>query len=199
MYDKKFDPANKERLDSPERNKYLDPDDIAEQLGVKGGMRVADVGAGTGFLSIPLAGLSGGTVKVYALDISAEMLDSLRKKARGMDNIEYVLTKEDSIPLPDELVDLAMMINVFHELDGDGTLREVLRILKPGGRLAIADWKKRPMMNGPPYAHRISEDAAVERVLTVGFEFHDWFVPGPYHYGLIFSKPTAAITKTILR
>ena len=184
----KFDPKNKEHLDSPERAKHLNPDDIIGQLGVKAGMRVADVGAGTGSFSIPLAGLAGGTVKVYALDISGEMLDALRSNARGMDNIEYVLTTEVSVPLDDDLIDLALMVNVFHELDGDGTLREVLRILKPGGKLAIADWKKRPMLHGPPYGHRISEDAAVERVCAAGFDFYDWFETGPYHYGLIFSK-----------
>ncbi|MFH0815450.1 MAG: class I SAM-dependent methyltransferase [Methanobacteriota archaeon] len=188
MDDKKFDPKNRERLDSPERRTYLDPDAVVEQLDIKRGAVTADVGAGTGYFSIPLAGLVGGTVKVYALDLSAEMLEALRARAKGMDNISTVLTTEDSIPLDDGSIDLALMVNVFHELDGDGTLREVMRILRPGGRLAIADWKKRPMTKGPPYGHRISEDAAVERVTALGLEFYNWFEPGPYHYGLIFIK-----------
>jgi ubiquinone/menaquinone biosynthesis C-methylase UbiE len=184
----KFDPANKARLDSPERRRYLNPDDVVEMLGVKAGMSVADVGAGSGFFTIPLAGLCGGGVTVYALDISREMLDSLKSRAKGMDNIRYVLTKEDSIPIEDGAIDLALMVNVLHELDGEGTLIEVRRILKPGGKLAIADWAKRPMMEGPPYAHRISEDAAVEKVTSAGFAFHNWFEPGPKHYGLLFRK-----------
>jgi ubiquinone/menaquinone biosynthesis C-methylase UbiE len=190
----KFDPANKERLDSPERKRYLDPDAIIESLGIRAGMSVADVGAGSGFFTLPLVGLAGGSVKVYALDISVEMLDALRAKARGMDNIRFVLTTEDSIPLDDGLVDLALMVNVLHELDGDGTLREVRRILKPGGKLAVADWAKRPMLEGPPYGHRISEDGAVERVTAAGLEFYDWFEPGPKHYGLVFAKPAATRT-----
>jgi ubiquinone/menaquinone biosynthesis C-methylase UbiE len=184
----KFDPSNKARLDSPERRKYLDPETVVEMLGVKGGMTVADVGAGSGFFTIPLAGLCGGCATVYALDISQEMLDELKSRAKGMDNVRCVLTKEDSIPLDDGTVDLALMVNALHELDGDGTLREVRRILKPGGKLAIADWAKRPMLEGPPYGHRISEDAAVEKVTAAGFAFHNWFEPGPKHYGLIFSK-----------
>jgi ubiquinone/menaquinone biosynthesis C-methylase UbiE len=184
----KFDPKNIDRLDTTERRRHLDPDAIVEMLGLRDGMSVADVGAGTGYFSVPLAGLFGGGLRVYALDISSEMLDALRLRAGGLDNIKCILTQEDAIPMDEETVDMALMVNVLHELDGDGTLREVLRILKRGGKLAVADWAKRPMLDGPPPSHRISEDKAVDRVTEIGFEFYDWFEPGPKHYGLIFLK-----------
>jgi len=188
MPDKKFDPADKEHLDSPGRAKYLDTESILEQLKVVRGMKVADIGAGTGVFVIPLSELVWRTGEVYACDISQEMLDSIKGKLYGINNVELVLTAEDKVPLPDGAIDLALMVNVLHELDGDGTLKEALRILRPGGRLAIADWKKRPMFEGPPFWYRISEDAAADRITNLGFEFNDWFEPGPYHYGLIFSK-----------
>jgi len=188
MASRKFDPAQKENLDDPDRGKYLNVDSILSQLGVVRGMKVADIGAGSGAFTMPLTELVWRTGEVYACDISHEMLDYIKSKSQRVNNLELILTKEDHIPLPDGSIDLALMMNVLHELDGNGTLKEVLRILRPGGRFAVGDWKKRPMFEGPPFWHRISEDAAVDRITDLGFQFNDWFEPGPYHYGLIFSK-----------
>jgi len=188
MPGRKFDPARKAHLDDPRRAKYLNPESIAEHLKIVRGMKVADIGAGTGAFAIPMAEKVWRTGTVYACDISQEMLDAITGKLYGINNVELVLTEENKIPLPDGAIDLALMVNVLHELEGDGTLKEVLRILRSGGRLAIADWRKRPMLEGPPIWHKISEDRAVDRIMALGFEFNDWFEPGPYHYGLIFSK-----------
>jgi ubiquinone/menaquinone biosynthesis C-methylase UbiE len=188
MAGRKFDPSRKAHVDSPERRRYLDPDAILDQLGIRSGMRVADVGAGTGYFTLPLAGISGGAVKVYAVDISREMLEAVRVAAKGLGNIELLLANEDEIPLASDLLDLALMVNVLHELEGTGTLKEVRRSLRPGGKLAVVDWRRRLMLEGPPLWHRLSEDMAVELVMGVGFDFYNWFEAGPHHYGLLFKK-----------
>jgi ubiquinone/menaquinone biosynthesis C-methylase UbiE len=85
------------------------------------------------------------------------------------------------------LADIAFMCNVFHELDGDHTLLEVGRMLKPGGKLAVIDWKKKREEDGPPYHHRLSAKEAIARCRDAGFTFAGEFKTGSdRRYGLIF-------------
>lgn len=182
----KFDVHHRAYLDSDERRSYLDPTKILRAFQVRAGMRVADVGTGTGFFAIPAARLVGPTGHVYAVDLSAEMLEDLQTKlARAPSkNLEAVRSTEDRIPLPDGSVDFVFMACVLHELDGPGTLLEARRILQPEGRLAIVDWKKEEMEFGPPKAHRLDEDEAKAVLRDAGFAPRRTFGAGAYHYGI---------------
>jgi len=185
MPGKKFDPSRAAHLDSPMRRKFIDPEKIILTIGVRKGMAVADIGSGTGFFTLPLAKAVGAEGKVFAVDISAELLEVVKGKTRGMGNMETILSTEDKIPLPDRSIDIALMVNVLHELEGDGTLREIGRILRPGGALAVIDWKKKLMLEGPPLWHRLSEKEAEGRLSGIGFKPEKRFEPSHFEYGLV--------------
>lgn len=182
----KFDVAHRKGLDSEERRSYLDAPAILRSLGVRDGMHLADVGAGTGFFAIPAAEIVGPGGRVYAVDMSVEMLDDLRSKLRKkpLKNLDALRSTEDRIPLPDACVDLVFLACVLHELDGPGTLLEARRILRPDGRIGIVDWKKEEMEFGPPRAHRLDEVEARAVLRDAGFHPTRTFEAGAYHYGI---------------
>lgn len=181
----KFDPAHRDRLHDPERRTWQDPEAILPALGLERGIAAADVGCGTGFFALPAAALVGPTGRVYAIDMQEPMLWTLLERLReaGVENVLPVLSLEDLIPLPGDHVDFALLVNALHEVKGDGALREVRRILRPGGSFGVVDWKKEPMDRGPPVAHRLSREEAEKRLARVGFRGEVVEV-GPFHYGL---------------
>ncbi len=182
----KFDPAHRAYLDSEERRSYLDPDAILGAFGLGPGFILADVGAGTGFFSLPASKRVGPSGRIYALDVEDAMLEDLRAKVRdqALSNIRILRSQEDRIPLPNMSVDVAFLACVLHELDGPGTLRECRRILKSGGQLAVVDWKKIDQDIGPPIEHRLSEGEARAFLLRGGFTPTRTFDTGMYHYGI---------------
>jgi ubiquinone/menaquinone biosynthesis C-methylase UbiE len=121
-------------------------------------MTVADIGSGPGYFSIPLAKyLYDG--KVHAVDVQQGMLDIVVKEAEAVrvNNIETVLSKETKIPLEDASVDIALLSNVLHEASSPTRLfRDVARIVKKGGWIAIMEWKKEEMKSGPPLKERMA-------------------------------------------
>ncbi len=182
----KFDVAHRAHLDSDERRSYLDPDRTLTAFGLTKGMRVADVGTGTGFFAIPMARMVGPSGKVYAVDLVPEMLEELQAKLarQPIPNLEALRSTEDRIPLADASVDFAFLACVLHELDGPGTLFECRRILTREGRLGVVDWKKEDMEFGPPKAHRLDEDEARSILRDTGFHPVRTFEVGRYHYGI---------------
>jgi ubiquinone/menaquinone biosynthesis C-methylase UbiE len=165
---KLFDPASAHKLEDPERLTFMPADEVVEHLNVKHGTDVADIGAGTGYFALPLAkAIAPG--KVYAVDVQPEMLKLLDQKlgAPGApDNIHLVEGDAAATTLPDKSVDLALLANMWHEIDDHGpVLLEMSRILRSGGTLAVLDWRPdvdRPP--GPPLEYRISP-ANVARTL----------------------------------
>lgn len=182
----KYDPAHRAHLDSPERRAYLDPAAILTSFGIRRGWRIADIGAGIGFFSLPAAELVGPRGHVFAVDLAGEMLEDLEGRIQKgrVTNIQPLLSTEDRVPLADATVDFAFLACVLHELEGPATLRECRRILKPSGRLGIVDWKKIDQDEGPPREHRLDEGEAAAVLRDAGFRPMRTFDAGPYHYAI---------------
>lgn len=185
----KFDPRNASILDRRDRMLHQNPMKILEMGNIAPGMKVADIGCGTGFFTIPASRMVGEEGRVYAVDIGEEMLDIVKGKisALKVKNIDVLKSEENAIPIDDSVIDLALMINLLHELDGDGTLGEVKRILKDGGALLVVDWKKVEMEEGPPYEDRVSMEDA-KKVIGSFFKELRVLNPGKNHYGLLARK-----------
>lgn len=168
----KFDPEHKKILDSPSRKKITPPFKILRMLGLKRGMTFVDVGAGTGFFSIPASKIVGDSGKVIALDIEEKMLKEIRKKVRQgrINNIIIKKSKEYQFPIESKIADFAFISNVLHEIDNKVVfLKEVWRILKKEAFLGILEWKKVKTPQGPPLAIRLSKNDIEHFVKEAGF------------------------------
>ncbi len=189
----KFNPANKDKLDSEERKKSLPPKDVLERFGLERGATVADIGAGTGYFSLPAVEMVGEKGFVYALDISDEMLAALRKKAesRGINsNLELIKSDEHGAELT-KVVDFILISNVVHEVkDKDKFFSNYLANLKPGGKVAIIEWKKAEMEVGPPVQIRIFPEELASLLSDYGLETKEKIDISEKYYSLIAKKKT---------
>ena len=172
MTDKKFSPKKLEKLNNPGRKEIHHPDLIWETLGLKNPEVLVDIGAGTGFFSMPFADKMPDGI-VYACDISDVMLDwmkeNLPQKYQG--RIIPTKTEESSTGLGDNIADLVFMILLHHELDDPLLmLQESKRLLKPGGKIMIVDWKKEEMPFGPPMEIRVEASTIEEQLRHTGFK-----------------------------
>lgn len=201
MHDRRFNPAEAHRLEDPERLIFMPPDDVVACLEMAPGMTVADVGAGTGYFTIPIAKAVQPGGRVYAVDAQTEMLRLLDAKLgapSAPDNIVLVEGEAADTRLPQSACDRVLIANVWHELDDhDGVLREAARILKPEGRVAILDWRAdvparshgAPRAEGdppgPPQEHRIPETAVAEGLRNAGWRVITRANVGQYSYIVI--------------
>jgi SAM-dependent methyltransferase len=123
-------------------NKRQPPIKVIDAVGVKPGMAIGEIGAGTGRMTMWLAQRVGNSGKVYANDINKEYLEHLqeRRQKESFENIEIILGETEDPKLPSGILDIAFMINVYHHLDDPVPLiRNVLPSLKPSGFLAIVE------------------------------------------------------------
>ena len=144
MHDKRFPASQAERLDNPARLQWLPPAEIINLLAVKPGQIIADIGAGTGYFTLPLSLEVGLAGKVYAIDGQQEMLDWIKRKLQPsvFQNIDMVHAEAGDTGLAACSCDLVFLANLWHEIeDRHAVLLEALRVLKKGGRIAILDWR----------------------------------------------------------
>lgn len=131
-------------LERPERKNEEKPERVLAELGLKPGMIVADVGAGSGYYSSRMAERVGPNGTVFAVDVQPEMLDILRlqMKQRRVTNVKAVLGTETDPRLPGGTLDLALMVDVYHELEYPyEMLAAIVKALKPGGRVAFVEFR----------------------------------------------------------
>jgi len=167
----KFDPRHKGRLDSPERRKRLNPERVLSLLPLEPEQVVADIGCGPGFFTLPLARrLTEG--RVVALDISEEMLETVREKAAsaGVGNIEVKASSEAGLPVHPASLDGAFLAFVLHELEQQVTfLEQVKESLRPGGWLAVLEWYRKQTEHGPPPGDRLTPKEVQALATEAGF------------------------------
>jgi ubiquinone/menaquinone biosynthesis C-methylase UbiE len=189
-HDRLMPASRAHRLDAPERLRFLPPDTVLNLLALKPGAIVADVGAGTGYFSLPIADAVGPEGRVFAIDIQQEMQALLREKlqrAGTPKNIDLVLAPADSTPLADETCDVVFLANVWHELPNHvRALNEFRRILKPGGTVAILDWRPDTIHPpGPPIEHRIAPEKVHRDLESNAFACQSTAHVGTYSYLVI--------------
>lgn len=136
-WEKKFETESREIFH--EREKIL----AAAEL--KPGMKVADIGAGTGLFTLAFAKTVGAEGKVYAVEIAKKFLEHIgaRAKEAGLANVESVLCTERSVELPEASIDTAFICDVYHHFEyPKATLASLHKALKPGGRIVLIDFKR---------------------------------------------------------
>ncbi len=141
----------------------MPPEPVLQAAGVRSEEVVLDVGAGTGFWTEPLARLVGANGRVFAVDVEPIMLDEIRTLVaqQRLTNVEVVQSGESSIPLGDGIADLVVLGFVLHEpKDLDEFLAEIIRLLKPAGRVLVIEWQDHPTDAGPPLEYRVSAEEA---------------------------------------
>lgn len=164
----KFDPANAERLENPERLKWLPPKDLAALLDIPLNATVVDFGTGTGALVIPIA-KSRLDSTFYALDEQPSMLDLLHAKLDAQLLSNVVPIDPEHVTALAGTVDRVLAVNVLHELD-DRDMAMLRSLLRPSGYALVVDWNalvERPA--GPPRKRCYTPHEAAERLRALGF------------------------------
>lgn len=183
----KFDKNNRHKLDNEIRHQVMPPFKTLEILGFTDGMDLADIGCGVGYFSMPAAEIAADASKIYALDVSIEMLEDVEKRAieAGVTNIRYIKVDEYDLKLETQSVDFALLSNVLHEIeDKKMYISEIHRIIKDGGKLAIIEWEKIIGESGPPVEHRVSYEETAGLLSENGFENIMKLNIGKDYYGI---------------
>lgn len=157
-------------LDAVERRKDFPPEEVLQMLVIKKTDNILDLGAGTGYLTIPAAQMVHGLV--YALDMDKKMLEIIDCKAQGesITNIQLVKGSIDNIPLPDDSIDIVLASLVLHEIKSlSTTLRQIKRVLKDGGQFMCLEYEKgESAIEGPPMQIRVSSSEMEQELENAG-------------------------------
>lgn len=178
-------------LDRSERESEEHPDQALDAIGIKPGMIVADVGAGTGYITLRLARRVGPSGRVYANDIQPEMLRMLRQNAAkaGLHNIETVLGSESDPKLPENALDLILLVDVYHEFSQPQKMLEKMRVeLKPDGRLVLLEYRKEDPSIPIKPEHKMSVAEVRTETEAEGFHLAQVLETLPRQHILILTK-----------
>lgn len=146
-------------------------------------MNVTDIGAGTGYFAMPIArAIRPGAC--YAVDFEPRMLELLRARSAAENNVTLVHGEASATTLPESSCDLALLANVWHELDDHvAVLAECSRLLRPHGRVTILDWRPDVVQPpGPPLDHRVSLTDVEGTLSTNGWNIDSSMTVGAYSY-----------------
>jgi arsenite methyltransferase len=177
-------------FESPARAKWQKPDEVVRALNLKPGQTVVDIGAGTGYFTRRFARAVGPSGKAIGLEIEPGMVAYMEADAKKLKlpNYQARLVKPDDPELAPHSVDVAFFCNVLHHIDDRvAYLRKLRSALKPGGRVAVLDFKKTAPI-GPPAAMRIARDQMIAQFKQGGYRLvgeHDFL---PYQYFLEFES-----------
>jgi ubiquinone/menaquinone biosynthesis C-methylase UbiE len=178
-------------LERSEREMEESPDVALDALNIRRGSTVADIGAGVGYLTWRLAERVGPQGKVYANDIQAGMLKRLRENmaARHISNVETVLGAEDDPKLPADKIDLALLVDVYHEFSKpQQMLRRIRQSLTPDGRLVLLEYRKEDPDVPIRPEHKMSIAGVKAEVEPEGFRLEQTLSVLPRQHILIFKK-----------
>jgi len=183
--------AGADWLSRPERVEEEEPDRALDVLKISKGAVVADVGAGSGYMTVKLSKRVGPTGMVYANDIQPEMLRllGLRLKADKITNVTLVQGEVDNPRLPAATLDLELLVDVYHEFSAPQTMLKQLReALKPTGRLVLLEYRKEDPSIPIRPEHKMSVAEAKLELEAEGFSLSQVNESLPRKHILVFTK-----------
>jgi SAM-dependent methyltransferase len=182
-------------LERTERDEEEAPDVALSVLKIPKGATVADIGAGSGFITERLASRVGPTGRVFANDVQPQMLELLAKRLarRKIANVTLVQGELDDPKLPAASVDLEIMVDVYHEFSQpQAMLRRLREALKPGGRMVLLEYRKEDPAIPIRPEHKMSVAEAKLEVETEGFTLAKVDESLPRQHILIFTAKPAS-------
>jgi protein-L-isoaspartate O-methyltransferase len=178
-------------LTRPERIAEEQPDRMLAALHLTPGMSVADIGAGVGYHALRMATIVGAAGRVYATDVQPEMLTMLREEIakRSVVNIVPVLSGDTTTGLPAGAIDLALMVDVYHELgQPERFLAALKEALKPEGRLVLVEFRGEDPSVPIKAEHKMTAEQAIGELATAGFALVERQEFLPWQHILIFAR-----------
>lgn len=174
---------------------FSNPREVVLQLGLTEGMKIGDLGTGSGHYARAAAAAVGPSGKVYAVDIQEDVLKHLKLNthARFHSSIEVIwgdIEKHGGTHLREHSLDVVILANTLFQIENRfGVLGEIRRVLKPGGKLLVVDWAGSYGGMGPSSNNVIAEHDAEAFFINGGFHKVKSLRAGPHHYGIIFTAP----------
>jgi len=179
-------------LERESRAREERPELLLRELTLLPGMTVADIGAGTGYYTWQLAKRVGPDGRVYAVDVQPEMIAILASQMakRGVRNVVSVLGKETTVKLPQASVDLAIMVDVYHELAYPSeVLDSIVDALKPGGRVVFVEYRAEDPAIAIKPLHKMSEPQIRREATAHGLKWERSIESLPIQHAIVFRKP----------
>ncbi|OGZ59591.1 MAG: hypothetical protein A3B96_02070 [Candidatus Spechtbacteria bacterium RIFCSPHIGHO2_02_FULL_43_15b] len=171
---------------------FLRPAEIMDKLEISNGMKVADLGCGSGYFTIPVARKVGKDGLVYAVDVLDSALDSVRSNSKlySLLNIETRkgnLEKENGSGIEDKCVDLVILANILYQVkDKAGLIKEAKRVVKDGGKIVVIEWAENSAF-GPSLSIKVPKKYMKDLAKSSSLVLEKEFDAGGSHYGLVFS------------
>ena len=179
-------------LERPERLTEERPELLLAALDLKPGMQVADIGAGSGYYSWRIAERVAPSGRVLAVDVQPGMLAVLDRamKQRGARNVVGVLGTTTDPRLPPAQVDLALMVDVYHEFDHPREMLDAItRALKPGGRIVFVEYRAEDDAVPISPHHKMSEAQVRREATAAGLVWQRTVETLPWQHVVVFVKP----------
>ncbi|MGF2036884.1 MAG: class I SAM-dependent methyltransferase [Nostoc sp. CmiVER01] len=178
-------------LERPSREREEQPSKIVSLLNLKPSDVVADIGAGTGYLSFRIAPLLTAG-KVLAVDVQPEMLEiiELFKKEKNITNVEPVLATLSNPNLPSESINLALMVDAYHELEyPQEVMQGIVKALKPGGRVVLVEYRGENPFIMIKALHKMTQKQVRKEMQAVGLVWRETKNLLPQQHLMVFEKP----------
>jgi predicted methyltransferase len=187
-----FAPQDLGLLEPPDREAWQKPDQVMDALHIAEGTTVADLGAGGGWFTSRLARRVGQNGRVYAVDVQQLMIQAIvrRMQREGLTNVTPVLGDYDDPRLPaDAQPDAVLIVDAYHEMAHPVVLlRNVMRTLKPRGRIGIIDYREGEGGPGPGPEERVPPGVVIAQAEAAGLKLVEQHKFLPYQYFLIFGR-----------
>jgi ubiquinone/menaquinone biosynthesis C-methylase UbiE len=177
-------------LEDPKRDAYQKPHEVLTALNIKPGEVIADIGAGSGYFAFRLAHFVGDKGKVYAVDVSPDMIRYINRRIRETKttNVVALLADPDDPLLPDASVNRFFFSESWHHIDNQKKyLALIKKMLKPRGEVVMIDFHKKELPVGPPLQMKIAREDVIKQLETNGFRLSKEHAFLPYQYFLVFT------------